>query len=58
MKLIEAIRYIELAQKEGFMSDAEAERLLDLPWYETIKEVEKLANQGDDWANEVVRGEL
>lgn len=47
MTIQDAIDYINLALKEGYMSEDEAERLMNLPYKQTIKEVEELAERGD-----------
>lgn len=46
-----ALSYIHMVVKEGYMSEEDAKRLEDLPWWEMVEEVKELGEKGDFYAN-------
>jgi len=58
MKLIQAINYINYSVKEGYLTEEQAEDLMNLKWQDTVTEVEKMIDRADNWAESVIKGEI
>ena len=51
MSIQEAIDYLDFLVKEGYLDENFAQTLLKLPVKKMLKEVERMADEGDDYAN-------